>query len=80
MNQKNQKMIKDDLVKRWNGKTPEFWKRMQRWAIITGSIAGAIVAAPIALPVGVITVAGYIATVSATIATTSQLTVVDSKN
>ena len=60
---------------RWNGKTPKFWKKVQRWAIITGAVAGAIIAAPITLPVGVITAATYIAAVSATIATTSQLTI-----
>jgi hypothetical protein len=73
-------MKEKSLKERWNDKTPEFWKRIQRWAIITGSIAGAVIAAPIALPVGIITVAGYVVTISATIATTSQLTVVDSKN
>jgi hypothetical protein len=73
-------MKEKSLKKRWNDKTPEFWKRIQRWAIITGSIAGAVIAAPVALPVGIITVAGYVVTISATIATTSQLTVVDSKN
>lgn len=68
--------MKEKTIKqRWNGKTPKFWKKVQRWAIITGAVAGAIIAAPITLPVGVITAATYIAAVSATIATTSQLTI-----
>ena len=68
--------MKEKTIKeRWNGKTPKFWKRVQRWAIITGAVAGAIIAAPVTLPVGVITAATYIAAVSATIATTSQLTI-----
>lgn len=70
--------MKEKTIKeRWNGKTPKFWKRVQRWAIITGAVAGAIIAAPVTLPVGVITAATYIAAVSATIATTSQLTIED---
>ena len=70
--------MKEKTIKeRWNGKTPKFWKKVQRWAIITGAVAGAIIAAPITLPVGVITAATYIAAVSATIATTSQLTIED---
>lgn len=68
--------MKEKTIKeRWNGKTPKFWKKVQRWAIITGAVAGAIIAAPVTLPVGVITAATYIAAVSATIATTSQLTI-----
>jgi hypothetical protein len=70
--------MKEKTIKeRWNGKTPKFWKKVQRWAIITGAVAGAIIAAPVTLPVGVITAATYIAAVSATIATTSQLTIED---
>jgi hypothetical protein len=71
-------MKEKTLKERWNGKTPKFWKRVQRWAIITGAVAGAIIAAPVALPAAVITTATYIAAVSATVATTAQLTVDDS--
>jgi hypothetical protein len=70
-------MKEKTLKERWNGKTPKFWKRVQRWAIITGAVAGAIIAAPVTLPAAVITTATYIAAVSATIATTSQLTIED---
>ena len=73
------KMEEKSFKKRWNGKTPDFWKRIQRWAIITGSIAGAVIAAPIVLPAGVVTAVTYIATVSATVAATSQLTLEDTK-
>ena len=31
------------LKKRLTAKTPKFWKKVQRWAIITGAIAGAII-------------------------------------
>jgi hypothetical protein len=70
-------MKEKTLKERWNGKTPKFWKRVQRWAIITGAVAGAIIAAPITLPIGVVTAASYLAAVSATVATTSQLTIED---
>jgi hypothetical protein len=70
--------MKDKTLKeRWSSKTPKFWKRVQRWAIITGTVAGIIIAAPVALPTALITTATYLATVSATMATVSQFTVED---
>jgi hypothetical protein len=77
MNLLNQTKMENNLRKRWNAKTPKFWKRVQRWAIIGGAIAGIIIAAPVALPVALVTTATYVATVSATIATASQLTIED---
>ncbi len=70
-------MKEKTLKERWNGETPKFWKRVQRWAIITGAVAGIVIAAPVTLPAAVITTATYLVTVSATIATTAQLTVDD---
>ena len=70
-------MKEKTLKERWQSKTPKFWKRVQRWAIITGSAAGVILAAPIALPAVVITVAGYVVTAGTVAATLSQLTVDD---
>jgi hypothetical protein len=70
-------MNEKTLKERWEAKTPKFWKRVQRWAIITGAVAGIILAAPVTLPAAVITTATYLATVSATLATASQLTVDD---
>ena len=69
----NEKTFKE----RWEAKTPKFWKRVQRWAIIAGAVAGIILTAPVTLPAAVITTATYLATVSATLATVSQLTVDD---
>lgn len=71
--------MEKNLKERWDSKTPKFWKRVQRWAIITGAVAGAIIAAPITLPAVVITTATYVATVATTAATLSQLTVEDTK-
>jgi hypothetical protein len=67
------------LKERWKSKTPKFWKRVQRWAIITGTVAGIILAAPVALPAAVVTAAGYIVTAGTVAATLSQLTVDDTK-
>ncbi len=69
--------MEKNFKERWNEKTPKFWKRVQRWAIVTGAIAGIIITAPVSLPTALITTATYLATVSATIATTAQLTVSD---
>lgn len=64
----------NNLKERWNAKTPKFWKRVQRIAIIAGTIAGIIIAAPVTLPAALITVAGYVAVVGTAVATTTQLT------
>jgi hypothetical protein len=67
------------LKKRWNSKTPKFWKRVQQIAIVAGAVAGVIIAAPIALPAAVITAATYVVTAGTVAATLSQLTVEDAK-
>lgn len=65
------------LKKRWNSKTPKFWKRVQRIAIVAGAVAGVVIAAPVALPAAIITAAGYVVTAGTVAATLSQLTVED---
>jgi Mg/Co/Ni transporter MgtE len=70
-------MKEKTLKERWQSKTPKFWKRVQRWAIVTGAAAGVILAAPITLPAIVITMAGYAVTAGTVAATLSQLTVDD---
>lgn len=67
------------LRDRWNGKTPNFWKKVQRIAIVAGAVAGVIIAAPVTLPAAVITAAGYVATAGTVAATLSQLTVENTK-
>jgi hypothetical protein len=71
--------MENEIVKRWQATTPKFWKKVQRVAIIAGTVAGVILTAPVSLPAAVVTAAGYVATISATMATLSQLTVGDSK-
>jgi ABC-type xylose transport system permease subunit len=68
-----------DIKKRWNAKTPKFWKKVQKVAIAVGAAAGVVIAAPITLPATVVTIAGYLVTAGTVAATLSQLTVVDSK-
>lgn len=67
------------IRKRWKAKTPKFWKKVQRIAIVAGTVAGIIIAAPVALPAAIITVAGYVATAGTVAATLAQLTVEDAK-
>ena len=67
------------LKKRWEAKTPSFWKKIQKIAIVAGTVAGVIIAAPVALPAAVISVAGYVATAGTVAATLAQLTVDDTK-
>jgi len=66
-----------ELKGRWKSRTPRFWKKVQRVAIVLSTAAAMIVAAPIALPAAVITVAGYVVTAGTVAATLSQLTVED---
>jgi ABC-type xylose transport system permease subunit len=69
-----------DIKKRWNAKTPKFWKKVQKVAIAVGAAAGVVIAAPITLPATVVTVAGYLVTAGTVAATLSQLTVEDYKD
>jgi cytochrome bd-type quinol oxidase subunit 1 len=67
------------LKKRWNSKTPKFWKKVQQIAIVAGTVAGIIIAAPVALPAALVTAAGYVVTAGTVAATLSQLTIEDAK-
>lgn len=67
------------LKQRWKSRTPRFWKKVQRFALISGAIAGAIISAPVALPAMIITGAGYVAVASGAIAGMSQFTKSDKK-
>jgi hypothetical protein len=71
--------MEKNLKERWKAKTPKFWKKVQSIALITGTIAAIIISAPVSLPAGIITTATYLVSISATIATTAQLTVDDAK-
>ena len=68
-----------NLKKRWNSKTPKFWKKVQQIAIAAGAVAGVIIAAPIALPAAVVTAATYVVTAGTVAATLAQLTVDDTE-
>lgn len=69
----------ENLKERWNSKTPKFWKKVQRIAIVAGALAGVILAAPVALPAAIVTTAGYIVTAGTVAATLSQLTIENKK-
>jgi len=66
-----------ELKKRWNGKTPKFWKKVQRVAIVAGAAAATLLAAPVTLPAAVVAIAGYVITAGTVAATLSQFTVED---
>jgi hypothetical protein len=72
--------MEKNLKERWKAKTPKFWKKVQSIALITGTIAAIIISAPVSLPAGIITTATYLVSISATIATTAQLTVDDKES
>ena len=62
-----------NMKQRWNAKTPNFWKRIQRIGITIGGL-GAILIAP---PIGLSVVGGYLITAGSVIGVLSQLTVED---
>ena len=64
-----------ELRTRWNGKTPKFWKKVQRIGVVAGAIGGVIIASPIALPAALVTLSGYLLLAGSVTATLSQLTV-----
>ena len=64
-----------ELKSRWNGKTPTFWKKVQRIGVVAGAIGGVIIAAPVALPAALVSAAGYLLLAGSVTATLSQLTV-----
>ena len=68
------------IKKRWNAKTPTFWKKVQRIGLVAGALGTAIVAAPVALPAAIVTVSGYLIAVGGVTAALSQLTVEDKKD
>ena len=64
-----------ELRTRWSGKTPKFWKKVQRIGIVAGTIGGVIIASPVALPAALVTLSGYLLLAGSVTATLSQLTV-----
>ena len=63
------------IKKRWNAKTPNFWKKVQTIGLSLAGISSVILTAPVSLPVGVVTLAGYLATAGGVIGVLSQLTI-----
>lgn len=68
-----------ELMKRWNAKTPKFWKTVQKLGIVAGAVGAVLIAAPVALPAAIITTAGYLVTAGGVTAALAQLTVEDTK-
>ncbi len=66
-----------EIKKRWNSKTPTFWKKVQRIGLVAGALGAALVAAPITLPAVLVSASGYLIAVGGVTAALSQLTVED---
>jgi uncharacterized membrane protein HdeD (DUF308 family) len=64
-----------DLINRWNSKTPNFWKKVQKIGLTVGTLGAVIVASPVVLPAALVTVSGYFIAVGGVTAALSQLTV-----
>ena len=69
----------ENLKKRWNAKTPKFWKQVQRIGLAAGAVGAVLATAPISLPATIVTLGGYLITAGSLTAAISQLTVEDTK-
>lgn len=63
------------IKERVSAPTPPFWKRVQKISFILAGVSAAILTAPVSLPVGIVTVAGYIATLGTVTGALSQTAV-----
>lgn len=75
----NDNLTPKNLLKRWTGETPHFWKKVLKIMLSIGAVSATIAGLPmvipgIAIPVGIITIAKYGLAVGATGATLSKLT------
>lgn len=61
------------LIERAAKPTPKFFRKLRKIGLVAGAIAAGILTAPVSLPAGLITAAGYLATVAGTAVTVSQL-------
>ena len=63
----------NELKRRWNAPTPEFWKKVQNIGVVLAGLGAIVVAPPIGLPV----LGGYLITGGSIIGVLSQLTIKD---
>ena len=80
------KYIKE-LKKRWKSESPDFWKKVKRFAITLGTSAVAVLASDklfdlqtYGVPQLVFTIAGYIIVACATLGLSAQITKKDSND
>lgn len=64
-----------NILDRVKSPTPKFWKKVQKVGIALGAIGGTLITLPVALPAGIVTLAGYLTAIGATVAAVSQVTV-----
>jgi hypothetical protein len=63
-----------NLIERWNAKTPNFWKNVQKIGLAAGAIGTILVTAPISLPASLVVAGGYLVTAGGITATLAQFT------
>ena len=64
-----------NLIQRAGKRSPQFFRKLQRLALVCTAISAAILTAPVALPAALVTTSGYLATAGAIAAALSKLTV-----
>lgn len=64
-----------NLLERAGKKSPQFFRKLQRIAMVCTAISAAILTAPVSLPAALVTASGYLATAAAVAAALSKITV-----
>jgi hypothetical protein len=65
------------VKKRWDAKTPKFFKKIIKLGVGVGVVGGVIATLPVSLPAAIVTLGGYIAATGTVAAAVAKLTVED---
>lgn len=64
-----------NIIKRWNSKTPKFFKTLRNVGLALTAAGATVLAAPVLLPAAVITAAGYVVVAGSVMTAVSQAVV-----
>jgi hypothetical protein len=64
-----------EITDRLKGKTPKFWKTIQKIGIVAGAVGTVLITAPVSMPISLVSVGGYLVTAGGITAALAQLTV-----
>jgi ABC-type xylose transport system permease subunit len=65
------------VKKRWDAKTPKFFKKIIKLGVGVGVVGGVIATLPVSLPAAIVTLGGYMVATGTVTAAVAKLTVED---